>query len=795
MEQLNKTLKEHYQDIYILFRKLVSLEKNILLSSNLQDNFLSYWEENSLPALKKEDPFFELMLFSQEAVWRDNWFYFACRPEIGRWQFIRIHSENLVAREVNVSEYLAFKEYFITKKENPWLLEVDLEPFEKNLPKLQQARSIGRGDTFIVKQLASDLFADKKQGNNRFLDFLRLHEHEGTHLLLSRDVISFSKLQANIRKAQDYLQKQDSQKEWGEVKEQMHGLGFRVGWGRTVAQIKTNLGLLADLIEAPEPERMAQFMSRLPMIFDVVSFSVHGFFGQDKVLGRPDTGGQVVYILNQVRALEKEMEERIYQQGLDFKPQILVVTRLIPNSQGTNCNQRYERIAGTNNAAILRVPFRNESGEILSDWISRFEIWPYLEQFALDAEREIMLELGKQPDLLMGNYSDGNLVASLLSRRWGVTQCNIAHALEKSKYLLSALYWKENEEEYHFSSQFTADLFAMNWADFVITSTYQEIAGKEDSVGQYEGYSFFSMPDLYRVKNGINIFDPKFNIVSPGSDPDIYFPYTQTERRLSGLHKEIEAMLFEDDIPDFRGSFQNRKKPIIFTMARLDHIKNITGLVEWFAKNSQLQEEANLLVITAHIHEHQADNNEEKHLIHVMQDLMDSYQLDNSMRWLGRTLDTGFSGELYRYIAEGGGVFVQPALFEAFGLTVIEAMISGMPTFATRYGGPLEIIEDATSGFHIDPNHGEENSEKILKFLQDCKKDFKVWKNISEAGMKRVQEHYTWELHAQRLMDLARVYGFWKYITNEEKEEAKEYLKMFYALQYIPLSKTVRPTA
>jgi len=27
-------------------------------------------------------------------------------------------------------------------------------------------------------------------------------------------------------------------------------------------------------------------------------------------------------------------------------------------------------------------------------------------------------------------------------------------------------------------------------------------------------------------------------------------------------------------------------------------------------------------------------------------------------------------------------------------LTVIEAMGSGLPTFATRYGGPLEIIEE-----------------------------------------------------------------------------------------------------
>jgi len=35
--------------------------------------------------------------------------------------------------------------------------------------------------------------------------------------------------------------------------------------------------------------------------------------------------GQVVYILDQVRALEKEMLVRIQKQGLDVSPKILIV--------------------------------------------------------------------------------------------------------------------------------------------------------------------------------------------------------------------------------------------------------------------------------------------------------------------------------------------------------------------------------------------------------------------------------------------------------------------------------------
>ena len=78
-----------------------------------------------------------------------------------------------------------------------------------------------------------------------------------------------------------------------------------------------------------------------------------------------------MYILDQVRALEKEKRKRIDQQGLEIVPQILVVTRLIPDAKGTTCNQRLEMINGTTNAQILRVPFKQKNGEVLQQWVSR----------------------------------------------------------------------------------------------------------------------------------------------------------------------------------------------------------------------------------------------------------------------------------------------------------------------------------------------------------------------------------------------------------------------------------------
>lgn len=66
-------------------------------------------------------------------------------------------------------------------------------------------------------------------------------------------------------------------------------------------------------------------------------------------------------------------------------------------------------------------------------------------------------------------------------------------------------------------------------------------------MGQYESHSAFSLPGLYRVVNGIDVFDPKFNIVSPGADTSVYFSFTEKERRLSACHEDILKLLYDPE--------------------------------------------------------------------------------------------------------------------------------------------------------------------------------------------------------------------------------------------------------
>ncbi|MCH92366.1 sucrose synthase 6-like, partial [Trifolium medium] len=186
-------------------------------------------------------------------------------------------------------------------------------------------------------------------------------------------------------------------------------------------RVKDTMRTLSEVLQAPDSINMEKFFSKVPTIFNVVIFSIHGYFGQADVLGLPDTGGQVVYILDQVRALEAELLLRINQQGLKVKPQILVVTRLIPDAQGTKCNQELEPIIDTKHSKILRVPFQTDKG-VLRQWVSRFDIYPYLERFTQDATTKILNLMEGKPDLIIGNYTDGNLAASLMASKLKITQ-------------------------------------------------------------------------------------------------------------------------------------------------------------------------------------------------------------------------------------------------------------------------------------------------------------------------------------------------------------------------------------
>ncbi|KAJ8752468.1 hypothetical protein K2173_004756 [Erythroxylum novogranatense] len=760
---------------------------------------------------------------TQEAAVVPPYVAFSVRPNPGFCEYVKVNAEDLTVDGISVSEYLQFKEMIFdeTWANDDNALEIDFEAVDFSTPRLTLSSSIGNGLDHISKFMSSEL-TKTSDSAKPLLDYLLTLNYHGEKLMINEKLDTVAKLQAALIVVDQFISTLPKATPFRDFQQRLKEWGFEKGWGDTAGRVKETMRLLSESLEVADPVKLNLFFSIIPNMFNIVIFSPHGYFGQSDVLGLPDTGGQVysgshirpqqqnlrtlvfltrneissfrvqvVYILDQVRALEEELLHRIKLQGLVATPQILVVTRLIPDAQGTKCNQELERIIDTKYSHILRVPFKTEKG-VLPQWVSRFDIYPYLDRFSQDAAEKILEHLECKPDLIIGNYSDGNLVASLMAGKLGVTLGTIAHALEKTKYEDSDAKWKEFDSKYHFSCQFTADIIAMNAADFIITSTYQEIAGSKDKPGQYESHSAFTMPGLCRVVSGINVFDPKFNITAPGADQSVYFPYTEKQKRLTSFHPAIEELLYsKDESSEHIGYLADRKKPIIFSMARLDTVKNIAGLTEWFGKNKRLRDLVNLVVVAGFFDPSRSKDREEIAEINKMHALIDKYQLKGQMRWIAAQTDRYRNGELYRCIADTKGAFVQPALYEAFGLTVIEAMNCGLPTFATNQGGPAEIIVDGVSGFHIDPNNGDESSDKIANFFEKCKTDVEYWKKMSAASLQRIHECYTWKIYAIKLLNMGSMYGFWRQLNKHQKLAKQRYIEAFYNLHFRNLVKSV----
>ncbi|PNT09288.2 hypothetical protein POPTR_012G037200v4 [Populus trichocarpa] len=791
-ESMPEALRQSRYHMKKCFSRFVAPGKRLMKRQHLMDEVDESIQDKNERQKVLEGLLGYILSCTQEAAVIPPFVAFAVRPNPGFWEYVKVNAEDLSVEGISVSEYLQLKEMVFDEKwaNNENALELDFGAMDFSTPRLTLSSSIGNGVNYMSKFMSSKL-SGSSEAAKPLLDYLLALNHQGENLMINQTLDTVAKLQEALIVAEVVVSAFPKDTPYQDFQQRLRELGFETGWGDTAERVKETMRLLSESLQAPYPMKLQLLFSRIPNMFNIVIFSPHGYFGQSDVLGLPDTGGQVVYILDQVRALEEELLLKIKHQGLGVKPRILVVTRLIPNAGGTKCNQEVEPIFGTQHSHIVRVPFKTEKG-VLPQWVSRFDVYPYLERFSQDAADKVLEHMDSKPDLIIGNYSDGNLVASLMARKLSITLGTIAHALEKTKYEDSDVKWKELDAKYHFSCQFTADMIAMNSADFIITSTYQEIAGSNVRPGQYESHTAFTMPGLCRVVSGINVFDPKFNIASPGADQSVYFPYTEKQKRLTSFHPAIEELLYSnEDNHEHIGYLADRKKPIIFSMARLDTVKNITGLTEWFGKNTKLRNLVNLVVVAGFFDPSKSNDREEIAEIKKMHALIEKYQLKSQFRWIAAQTDRYRNGELYRCIADTKGAFVQPALYEAFGLTVIEAMNCGLPTFATNQGGPAEILVDGISGFHIDPNNGDESSNKIADFFEKCKTDAEYWNKMSAAGLQRIYECYTWKIYANKVLNMGSVYGFWRQTNKEQKLAKQRYIEAFYNLQFNNLAKNV----
>ncbi|MEM7119401.1 MAG: glycosyltransferase family 4 protein [Chloroflexota bacterium] len=92
-------------------------------------------------------------------------------------------------------------------------------------------------------------------------------------------------------------------------------------------------------------------------------------------------------------------------------------------------------------------------------------------------------------------------------------------------------------------------------------------------------------------------------------------------------------------------------------------------------------------------------------------------------------------------------LFVQPSLYEPFGMCLVEAMASGVPVIAAKVGGMVEILNNGNAGRLVDPDNAENLANALLTLLEDRNQR----ETFVQIGHERVQRFFTWDACARTL--------------------------------------------
>eukprot|EP00884_Botryococcus_braunii_P004374 jgi/Botrbrau1/13938/Bobra.0193s0005.1 len=191
----------------------------------------------------------------------------------------------------------------------------------------------------------------------------------------------------------------------------------------------------------------------------------------------------------------------------------------------------------------------------------------------------------------------------------------------------------------------------------------------------------------------------------------------------------------------------NPRKPCILAMSRPDAKKNLTTLVQAYGENRTLRNLANLVLVMGNRDNIASMAPGSQKVIRQVMELIDTYDLWGSVSLPKKHTQKDIS-DIYRLAFFTHGIFVNAALQEPFGLTVIEAAAHGVPTVATKNGGPVDIMSMLHHGLLVDPTDPQDIAEKMLKILTNPQ----LWDQMSQNGVNNIMA-YSWPSHCKRYLE------------------------------------------
>ncbi len=433
--------------------------------------------------------------------------------------------------------------------------------------------------------------------------------------------------------------------------------------------------------------------------------SVHGLIrGHDLELGRDaDTGGQTKYVVDLARALA----ERVDVARVD-----LVTRRVLDSEVSEDYGKEVESLV--EKARILRIDAGPEG------YLRKEELWDHLDTFA-DNLFNWLNQQPRLPNVLHSHYADAGYVGVRLANLTGIPLVHTGHSLGRDKrrrLLAMGLRRDEIEGRYNLSRRIEAEEEVLANAGLVITSTHNEI---ED---QYELYDYYQPESM--------------SVIPPGTDLEQFHPPEK-----EGSQVPFAAYLWR--------FLMKPEKPMILALSRPDERKNIVTLVEAYGESPKLQQVANLVIVAGSREDIREMEAGPQSVLTEILLLIDFYDLYGRVA-VPKHHRPDEVPDIYRLATVSRGVFVNPALTEPFGLTLLEAAASGLPTVATENGGPVDIIANCRNGLLVDPLDKEAITCALLKILHNPEQ----WREMSTNGLQGVRKHYSWPAHAQAYLDRVR---------------------------------------
>ena len=452
----------------------------------------------------------------------------------------------------------------------------------------------------------------------------------------------------------------------------------------------------AETVEAPGPERHGLY---------VLSLSIHGLVrARDIELGRDaDTGGQVAYVVDQARALAA-------QPTVD---RVDLVTRAV-HDQKVDAIYAEPEEPISEGARIVRVPFGPRR------YLYKESLWPHLDSL-LDQLTRFVRSQDRPPDVIHSHYADAGYVGAQLSKLLGVPFVYTGHSLGRTKrerLLADGVEPETIERRYQITRRIEAEEQALEAAALVIASTRQEV---EEQYRLYDQYA-----------------PSRMTVIPPGVDLTRFSPPSRfwTEPQIA---QEIHRFLADPS------------KPIVLAIARPDEKKNFGGLIRAFARTQRLREIANLVLIAGNRDDIGELQPGARRVLANILALVDRHDLYGSVAYPKHHSPSDVP-ELYRLAARSRGVFVNPALTEPFGLTLIEAAACGLPVVATNDGGPADILAECQHGVLVDPLDEEALGHAMLDALTSRQR----WARWSKNAVSRVHRRFSWQSHASRYVEAVR---------------------------------------